>query len=251
MIIAIRGRSEAQNQAMGYWLGVLFFIFVLGSLVIGGMKLFMRLSSSQLMPMSEMLISGERRYVDDLDLQQILNALPQANNFFSMDVDKVQQALVAMPWLQQVSVRKQWPNKLRIYLDEQQLTARWNQRALLNGDGVIFEASQNKIERPLAELSGPDDQAPKALNYYRRLSEVLTVASLKITSLAVSERHSWDVTLGNGIILRLGRHDIVERAERFVKLIGQLDLTKLAYVDLRYDTGFAVGLNTQEGLNPK
>jgi cell division protein FtsQ len=239
--------NTVDTQTFQYWLGVVFFVFVLVGLSVGGWQLFERLSNRQLMPMRDILVSGDRVYVDDADLQQALNGLPEFGNFFSMNVNRVQQALVALPWVARVSVRKQWPNKLRVHLNEHQVVAHWNSSHLLNSEGEVFDAPQQHVSEALAQLSGPDDQAANILASYREMKAILGPVGLEVASLAISDRHSWTLTLTSQQVLMLGRKDIIERVQRWVGVLAELDIGKLEYVDLRYDTGFAVGWKQQKG----
>jgi cell division protein FtsQ len=59
----------------------------------------------------------------------------------------------------------------------------------------------------------------------------------------LSERFAWQVQLNNGIKLNLGRQEFINRLQRFINLypLLQQDERDINYVDLRYDTGMAVG----------
>ncbi len=240
--------DEQQKQRLGYWAGVVFFIIVLFSLAYAVNSVYHSVSDKQLSPMQRLLVSGKRDYVLDEELQQSLAELPEAGNFFSLQVSEVKQQLERLPWVKQVTVRKQWPDKLSIALQEQQVVARWNNAALLNQQGEIFEAPQQRIIRDLASLSGPDEQAQSVLTTFRQLQRVLQRCQLTITSLALNERHAWQIELAGGILLKLGKEDKHNRIERFVSIYPQLQADNVEYVDLRYDTGFAVGWKKREGL---
>ena len=72
---------------------------------------------------------------------------------------------------------------------------------------------------------------------------LLDVAELSITELSLSERYAWGLKLSNGIRLQLGRTEFMDRLQRFIDVYPLLQKSKKAveYVDLRYDTGLAVG----------
>ena len=86
---------------------------------------------------------------------------------------------------------------------------------------------------------------------------MLDYKSLTIDELVLTERFSWQLTLDDGVTLNLGREERVERIQRFmdsyamikaklkVKIITQKDKNQAVdYIDLRYDTGLAVGWKT-------
>jgi cell division protein FtsQ len=59
----------------------------------------------------------------------------------------------------------------------------------------------------------------------------------------VSDRFAWQLTLSNGIELKLGREDTLKRVQRFIDLYPSISKHKpeaIEQVDLRYDTGLAV-----------
>ncbi|MDO6686913.1 MULTISPECIES: cell division protein FtsQ/DivIB [unclassified Agarivorans] len=240
--------SDQQKQQTDYWAGVVFFVLVLLSLAYGVYSVYNSVSDKQLSPMNRLLVSGKRDYVLDNELQESLAALPEAGNFFSLNVSEVKQQLELLPWVKQVTVRKQWPDKLSIALREQQVVARWNNAALLNKQGQIFEAPQQRVVNKLATLSGPDEQAGAVLTTFEQLQRVLQRHQLIIVGLALNERHAWQVELAGGMVLKLGKEDKLNRIERFVAVYPQLKQDAVEYIDLRYDTGFAVGWKKQEGL---
>jgi cell division protein FtsQ len=74
----------------------------------------------------------------------------------------------------------------------------------------------------------------------------LNYKKLAIDELVLSERFSWQLTLIDGVTLNLGRENRVERIQRFMDIYSTIkENTKadqqIDYVDLRYDTGAAVG----------
>ncbi|WP_432456045.1 cell division protein FtsQ/DivIB [Agarivorans sp. QJM3NY_29] len=240
--------THQQKQLWAYWAGVTFFVSVILVLSYAAYSVYRGVSDKRLSPMNRLLVSGQREYVLDQELQHALAALPEAGNFFSLDVSQVKAQIEHLPWVRQVTVRKQWPDKLSIALQEQQVVARWNNAALLNQQGQIFDAPQQRVKTALVSLSGPDEQAEMVLSTFRQLQQRLQSRNLNIVSLALNERHAWQIQLAGGMRLHLGKEDKFNRIERFVDIYPQLKNAAVAYVDLRYDTGFAVGWKKQEGL---
>ena len=59
-------------------------------------------------------------------------------------------------------------------------------------------------------------------------------------------RGAWELTLANGVQVRLGRQAVHQRLERFLRVASPLVATRsgeVSYVDLRYSNGFSVGWN--------
>jgi cell division protein FtsQ len=54
--------------------------------------------------------------------------------------------------------------------------------------------------------------------------------------------------LDSGVTVRLGRRDVDERIERFIKTTSQViahRMSEINYVDMRYSNGFAIGWRNQ------
>jgi cell division protein FtsQ len=72
---------------------------------------------------------------------------------------------------------------------------------------------------------------------------LLQTAGLKLKRLRVDARQSWRIETEEGLLLDLGRRDVMPRLSRFVQLYpfmkGQVEATP-ERVDLRYTNGFSV-----------
>ena len=75
--------------------------------------------------------------------------------------------------------------------------------------------------------------------------------TLRLTGVRLDERGAWELELGDGLQVRLGRQDVHERLERFIRLASPLvakRVAEISYVDMRYTNGFSVGWNTRSAL---
>ena len=78
---------------------------------------------------------------------------------------------------------------------------------------------------------------------FKQFDEMLKVNALTLTSLALSERFSWQLWLDNGVRLNLGRKDKAKRVQRFIDVYSRIEQradARIDAIDLRYDTGLAV-----------
>jgi len=62
-------------------------------------------------------------------------------SFFTMDLDAARASLARVPWVRAVALRRQWPRRLEIEVDEHQPLARWNDGALVSTRGDVFTAN--------------------------------------------------------------------------------------------------------------
>lgn len=225
--------------------GLSVFLVVLSALLWGLWQVFVWMTAANQVPVNNLMIQGEHQYLSRDSVRESVLALPEVGNFFALEVDQVQQQLQALPWVYQASVRKQWPDTVRVYIVEQQPVAHWNQDAMLNVHGEVFQAKADVQE--LVSLSGPDEEARRVLEEYRQVQKLLQPKGYTIARVHLTPRRSWELTLNNGITLLLGREEITARLQRFVDVYPDIEASeRVAYLDLRYDTGLAVGWKQDE-----
>jgi len=228
-----------------FWVGVSFFVGVIFTVLSSSWYLTEQMVVKDNMPISSLNITGEIRYTQR---SEIVTALENINlsNFFQVDVNEVQDKIEQLPWVYSVSVRKQWPDELKIYLVDQTPVAVWNGDFLINSHGNVFQADIAQIKTNIPQFFGPEGSENIALENFNNFNKLLKFAELSIDELVLSERFSWQLTLNDGVLLNLGREDRFARISRFMDLYSQIKLRhrndqQVDYVDLRYDTGAAVG----------
>ena len=150
-------------------------------------------------------------------------------------------------------VRRVWPNKLVVALEEHQPVALWegdeNSDKMVNSHGEVFEANVGDVEDDsLPQFAGPDGTSSQVLDMYRRLQPLFGGIDAEINALRLSGRGSWKVDLDNGATVELGRgtqEEVAERTTRFIRTVPQV-LHKfhapLESADLRHAEGYAVKL---------
>ena len=237
--------SAATRTRLAFIGGVTFFLTVLSALLWGLWLLVVWMTAANQVPVNNLMIQGEHRYLSRDEVRQSVLALPEVGNFFALEVDQVQQQLQSLPWVYQASVRKQWPDTVRVYIVEQQVAARWNQNAMLNTHGEVFRANHQGLQ--LVSLSGPDEESARVLEEYRHVQTLLQPGGYDIERIHLTPRRSWELTLTSGVKLLLGREDIAARLQRFIDVYPGIEQReRVAYLDLRYDTGLAVGWKQDE-----
>ncbi|WP_114192724.1 cell division protein FtsQ [Edaphovirga cremea] len=228
--------------------GVIFLLMVLGTVgwsvwaVIGWMQ------DANRLPLSKLVMTGERHFTTNDDVRQAILALGSPGTFMTQDVNVIQQQIERLPWIKQASVRKQWPDELKIHLVEYVPVARWNDLHMMDAEGKAFTAPTERIgSQKMPMLYGPEGSEQDVLQGYRTMSQVLGNNKFNVKMAAMSARHSWQLALDNDVRIDLGRDDRTGRLQRFMELYPILqqqalaDNKRVSYVDLRYDTGAAVG----------
>jgi cell division protein FtsQ len=186
------------------------------------------------------------------------NAMPQlAGNFFTMDLGVTRHAFEAVPWVRQAVVRRVWPNRLSVQLEEHRAVALWVNAAsgddapdkLVNSFGEVFEANLGDVEDDaLPILRGPEGTSGAMLTLFQRLQPVFAAMEAHIDTLALSGRGSWRVELDTGAEIELGRgtdDEVLARTQSFIATLPQVTShfqRALQTADLRHHDGYAVRL---------
>ena len=170
---------------------------------------------------------------------ELEKALPRiAGNFFAADLAQVRASVERLPWVRQVAVRRVWPGRLEITVEEHVALARWGDDALVNTFGERFGG---KTDQVLPVFIGPAGTQAEVARRYAKFTGIVAPLGTKIERVVLSPRHAWQLRLANGLHLALGRDaDLAEnRLRRFVEVYPTVK-NKNEYVDLRYPNGFAV-----------
>ncbi|MBF7072047.1 cell division protein FtsQ/DivIB [Glaciecola sp. MH2013] len=220
--------------------GFIFFLLVIFALIYVVIVTKNWLQDEQQLPVQSVVFSGHRQVLQDDEMEALVRATQQGS-FFALDVNEVHRLMEDIPWVYRASVRKRWPSSLHIYIVEQTPAAAWNDDLLLNIHGDVFEGGQIPTSLPL--LYGPGGSEKTALAGYNAMQSLLNVTGLEIKSLFLSERFAWRLELDNGIHLNIGRQQFIDRLQNFIDIFPLLKSENKAinYIDLRYDTGLAVG----------
>ncbi len=194
------------------------------------------------------------RYVDEATVRS--TALPRLRgNFLTGDLHAMRAAFETVPWVHHASVRREWPNRLVVMVEEYIPLGTWGDDGdrLLSVDGVVFTANLYEAEQEgkLLELNGPEDSAPEVAQRMQDLQAWLAPVKLKPRALNLSKRYAWTAELDNGITLKLGREQspgqLKARVERFVSVYPQLAEklpVAMAVIDMRYPNGLALRMRS-------
>ena len=192
---------------------------------------------------------GEFRQVD----QQTLTAAvieSVRGNFYLLNLDEIRERARTVPWVHDVTVRRRWPDGVHIRFSEQQLVARWGKNGWVNAQGEYVNLRGREGPAGLPLLVGPEGLQGRVLEHYRRLNEILAPAQLQVAALTLTDRHSWNIVLHNGLVLTLGREAPEQKVERFARIYPRTlsaQTARAKRVDLRYTNGFSVEWANRSG----
>src|SRR5665647_3859500 len=127
-------------------------------------------------PLREVRVEGELAHVNREQVKLIV-ARHLNGNFFTVDLEKARNAFQKLPWARNVSVRRRWPDKLEVVIEEHKELARWGNIALVNTYGELFQAASDS---DLPVFYGPGDGVAEVAQHYSAYSQILTTTDIKI-----------------------------------------------------------------------
>lgn len=194
-----------------------------------------------IMPIRTIQLAGSFEHLDQAEVEAQLQSYV-GKGFFSLDIRSLQQSLHAKPWADSVSVRRVWPDKLKVIIVEKKPLARWDDRHLLSDRAIVFAADAARFSH-LPLLYAVNHPPAWVLARYRELEARFAVVDETIVALRVDSRGALDVELINGLEIRLGRDEIDRKIARLIGIYGDQILPRreqIRRLDLRYSNGFAV-----------
>ena len=203
---------------------------------------------SELFPVREVAVTTALQKTARNELEAAL--LDRAGgNFFGVDLAEVRAGLERLPWIRRASVRRVWPDRLEVSLEEHVALARWGDDALVNTYGERFQA---RTDSALPLFVAPAGTEHEVASRYARFVRLVAPLGTSVERVVLTPRFAWQLRLATGLNVMLGRdaEAAEERLRRFVAVYGQT-LEKIPrrheYVDLRYPNGFALRVPELKG----
>lgn len=170
-------------------------------------------------------------------------------NFFAVSPAEVRAGLERLPWVRSASVRRVWPDRLEVALEEHVALARWGDDELISTYGERFAG---KTDQALPVFIGPAGVEAEVARRYARFARLVAPLASPLERVVLTPRLAWQLRLESGLNLMLGRDADAaeERLRRFVA-VYDMTLAKIQrsheYVDLRYPNGFALRVQEPKG----
>lgn len=201
-------------------------------------------------PIRSITIDGPFERVSALQIEEAIGD-ELRHGFFSANLSLIREHIAELPWIDQASVTRRWPDRLEITVTEQVPAACWGEKGLLNTRGELFVTDARHVPAELPRLSGPPERAADVARRYLAVREQLIPLGLDLRRVHLDARGAWEMTLLNGVNVRLGRRDVDERSDLFVNVVANVISsreTEISFVDMRYSNGFTIGW--KEGAGP-
>lgn len=194
------------------------------------------------LPIRQVSLHGELRYLDPTELQEVV-AEELTGNMLTQDLGGLEQRFQQNVWVRQARIHRDWPATLRIEISEQVPVARWAAGGLLTGQGERF-GQRGEPELSLPEVTGMPGREAALVRYVGRIQPLLEAYEMRLARLEETKFRSLHVTLRSGLRLTLGRVRPIERLARWLRYYEAYARVAPApapktIIDLRYPNGFS------------
>lgn len=206
---------------------------------------------SQIAPIEKVGIEGEFENISRAEFRKkVVTAID--GGYFNLDLDLMRLRLMGLPWVDDISVRRQWPSSLHIKMKEKRALAYWNDDAMVSERGEIFKPEIINRQLMMPKLNGPEGLHNKMWLFLVEVNKGFSAMGYKVVDLNLDSRRAWSLHFlsensAEIIQVKLGRDYADERLIRFVEVFSsnKLDLKNIAVIDLRYPNGFAMKIKNK------
>jgi cell division protein FtsQ len=203
---------------------------------------------SPLFPVRELVVASEMKRTTRAEVEAAVGRVA-SGNFFAFPLAELRGALERLPWVRRVELRRVWPDRLEVKLEEHVALGRWGDDALVNLQGERFAGKTGEV---LPMFIAPAGQEAEVARRYANFSRLVAPLGERLERVVMTPRFAWQLRLSNGLYLMLGRggDEAEARLERFVEIypstLGRM-ARRHEYVDLRYPNGFALRIPELKG----
>ena len=237
---ATRKPVRKQRQPIAWQQGLRHFLMM--SLLVGFVLGGVWLQQEDNLPILHVTVDGKFEHVNKNELVKAVTPYV-TGSFLSVNVSKLREAGEALPWVQQIQVKRRWPDSLHLVVEEQYAIAQWGQNDLVNNFGELFSPAKKSFPTGLAKLQGPDGSNKAMTKHYIDVLKQFSPLGLQISKLEMDKRRAWTIRFDNGMNLMLGRANSEQRLARFVTMY-ETSLKpyeeQIYTVDMRYTNGLSV-----------
>lgn len=214
--------------------------FALGTVAVAGLAgaVWYGYDATATQPVRDVIFTGDTARIARADLDRLAESL-RGMPAGTATLAAVREAARRIPWVRDATVRRRFPDGVEVAIEAHQALARWNDGVLVSVHGELFSAeTPDKLPR----FSGPEGTSLEMAREYSAIRRALEPLGIPLAELRRSPRGAWQAVLASGLVLELGRTDVVARIERFAAAWPRIATQEPAprYADLRYPNGFAL-----------
>ena len=193
-------------------------------------------------PFEQVFINGEFEHTSDQELRHII-VNSASKSFVKEHLENIREELVELPWVDNATLTRRWPNQLEVSIVEQKAIARWGDKGFVNFKGQLIKTTNLGKVQHLPQLYGTESDAATIMREYKKLTSLLMNNQLAIRSLSKDSLGIWQMQLSNDWTLILGRYGLEEKIQTVNQVLEEEILLvddAVDTIDMRYENGFAI-----------
>lgn len=199
---------------LGYWL-----FFAEGTTKTGKAihQSFIDITKDSGFVVQDILIEGREN--TDIELIRTLVNIKPGEPIFALDPKGAREALEKISWVESVSVTRVLPDTIRIVIHERTPLALWQhdgKLALIDGEGEVLTRQDLQNFKDYLLLVG-EDAPVYAQSFMELLMREPEIAKRVSSATRVGGRR-WDISLENGITIKLPEEDMAVALKQLVKM---------------------------------
>ena len=144
-------------------------LVTLAAMAISGTLVVKKLAARQEFAIKSVVVTGQLSNADPAHIAAVVHH-ELTGTFFTIDLATARDALQRVTWVRRIAVRREWPARLEIIVEEHQPLARWNDVSLVNTHGEVFDA---EFGDDLPSFYAPDGAAGEVASRYREFVSML------------------------------------------------------------------------------
>lgn len=235
------------RQRAGVLLGGVIAVTLLGGVAFG----YHYLSQPGRLPLRVIQIHGEFLRLDRVEVQATVENTIDGG-FFGCNMPRLRSAILAMPWVAEVSIRRVWPDRLEMTVTEEVPLARWGDDALINTGAKVFKPGSLDGHAQLIGLRGPSGSEQRVVAFYQALQTAVRERGMPLSEIELDDRRHWWLRFADGLVVSLGREQLEHRLTQFFRVYPSLvgnPQRRPQRIDMRYAHGFAVRWQEQQAID--
>ena len=202
-------------------------ILLLTSFVLAGQRMYAYLLETQMFQVRAIEVEGYRK----IPKEALLSLVPmeEMSNLFTVRLKKIAKRFESHPWIEQVRVRKVFPDKICIQVEERKPIAilQLDEHYYIDSQGVIFSAAGEGDGYDYPFLTGLDRQLMekeedvakhlimKALEFMRVMERKADLPLKELSEIHMEKRYGIKCfTQSGGLEIRMGWDDFGEKLSR-------------------------------------
>lgn len=213
--------------------------------LIGGLAVFILLFScfdyaiTNWFLITQITIVGDTTHITESQLAYIAKNRLQGN-LFTLNIDGLREEFRQIPWVNRVTVSRDFPHAIVVGISEYQAIARLGDLSLITQDGKIFTGADNTESLPVFYVAATD--VPLAIQRYQQLLPLIKVHNLALNSLTLVTHELNKLQLSNDLTVVICGDDVSSKFQLLNQYWDKLYSLnpQLHYVNLCYNNAMAI-----------